>query len=415
MVNQNRLPATWAITTKGRWTLSSFKAALLSESRMLPRINVLLQEHRPLQQRSHSEPYSPFLGTTTSRCQSFRTNAEGIIKLPPLQLSSTTGSFSTHDGTSLPQAVRAPLESSAVMSTPRSALKRNRSCDAVLENSPTLHLYKHVQTGTELSAAKKVHHPQRVLTPISAVKTPSADSKKAFAFISHSQDTFPTKEPAIDNAPLARRKRRRTSKHELNILQSEFEKCPTPNKQKRVMLAEMCSMSEKAIQIWFQNKRQSVKKQQKNHNDIHCEPDKDDEDLTSNSVPPATSHFLTPAAMKLQVENQSHLNTPMSTTLDTISSTPGTMISTTSPTHSKLQTATHQQMSRGQALTFRLKTDNKTLTPIKTSPNNRVNKLINGISTPRTSADVSPTRQRKGFQKPDRAPLGRLDINTINN
>ena len=96
-----------------------------------------------------------------------------------------------------------------------------------------------------------------ILTPLSAVKSiiipsSSKDKKRAFAFITHSQETFPKKEPKIDNAPLARRKRRRTSFQELSILQAEFEKCPAPTKEKRIELADRCHMTEKAIQIWFQ-------------------------------------------------------------------------------------------------------------------------------------------------------------------
>lgn len=84
---------------------------------------------------------------------------------------------------------------------------------------------------------------------------------KSFAFISHSVKTFPSQEPSIDNAPLARRKRRRTSPNELNILNQEFLLGSTPNKLRRVEIAHKVSMTEKAVQIWFQNKRQSLRKQ----------------------------------------------------------------------------------------------------------------------------------------------------------
>lgn len=89
----------------------------------------------------------------------------------------------------------------------------------------------------------------------------SMGSDKAYAFISHSPATFPLQEPAIDNAPLARRKRRRTSPHELSILNKEFTLGTTPNKARRLEIAAKVSMTEKAVQIWFQNKRQSIRKQ----------------------------------------------------------------------------------------------------------------------------------------------------------
>lgn len=98
------------------------------------------------------------------------------------------------------------------------------------------------------------------------------DESKSFAFISHSQETFLLNEPDIDNARLARRKRRRTSALELNILNEEFKLGPTPNKQRRLLIAQKVDMTEKAVQIWFQNKRQAIrkqfKKQNKSENDI---------------------------------------------------------------------------------------------------------------------------------------------------
>lgn len=93
----------------------------------------------------------------------------------------------------------------------------------------------------------------------SPASTPT--DNKAYAFISHSLATFPLQEPSIDNAPLARRKRRRTSPHELNILNQEFALGTTPNKSRRIQIAKKVSMTEKAVQIWFQNKRQSIRKQ----------------------------------------------------------------------------------------------------------------------------------------------------------
>lgn len=89
----------------------------------------------------------------------------------------------------------------------------------------------------------------------------SPTNEKSYAFISHSPVTFPSQEPSIDNAPLARRKRRRTSPNELSILNNEFEIGQTPNKLRRIEIADKVSMTEKAVQIWFQNKRQSLRKQ----------------------------------------------------------------------------------------------------------------------------------------------------------
>lgn len=93
----------------------------------------------------------------------------------------------------------------------------------------------------------------------SKIKTTSSPTKD-FAFISHSPATFPSQEPTIDNASLARRKRRRTSPNELAILNQEFHLVSTPGKAKRLEISKRVNMTEKAVQIWFQNKRQSIRR-----------------------------------------------------------------------------------------------------------------------------------------------------------
>lgn len=82
-----------------------------------------------------------------------------------------------------------------------------------------------------------------------------------YAFISHSIKSFPSKEPKIDNIQLARRKRRRTNSKDLEILQREFDLNDNPNKLRRQRIASMVNMNERAVQVWFQNKRQLRKKQ----------------------------------------------------------------------------------------------------------------------------------------------------------
>lgn len=108
--------------------------------------------------------------------------------------------------------------------------------------------------------------PISIITPSTSVsfkkRKSSFDDSKSFAFISHSQETFLSNEPNIDNARLARRKRRRTSPTELAVLKSEFKKGTTPNKQRRMLIADMVDMTEKAVQIWFQNRRQAMRKVQ---------------------------------------------------------------------------------------------------------------------------------------------------------
>ncbi|QPG75735.1 hypothetical protein FOA43_003095 [Brettanomyces nanus] len=96
-------------------------------------------------------------------------------------------------------------------------------------------------------------------TPMKRKRTPSKAEKK-YAFISHNQTTFLSCEPSIDNARLARRKRRRTSPTELAVLLAEFKKGSTPNRARRNEIASKVDMTEKAVQIWFQNRRQALRK-----------------------------------------------------------------------------------------------------------------------------------------------------------
>lgn len=56
------------------------------------------------------------------------------------------------------------------------------------------------------------------------------------------------------------RKRRRTSPDELQILEYEFARNSRPCKEDRERIAALTSKDEKAVQVWFQNKRQSFRR-----------------------------------------------------------------------------------------------------------------------------------------------------------
>lgn len=105
------------------------------------------------------------------------------------------------------------------------------------------------------STGKPHHHGQVPHTPSSV-----PPQQPQYAFISHSITSYPSNEPQIDNARLARRKRRRTSPTELALLEQEFARNQKPPKHIRVDIARRVDMTEKAVQVWFQNKRQSVRK-----------------------------------------------------------------------------------------------------------------------------------------------------------
>ncbi|CCK69388.1 Yhp1p KNAG_0C02770 [Huiozyma naganishii CBS 8797] len=89
----------------------------------------------------------------------------------------------------------------------------------------------------------------------------SSSSRKRFSFITHSKETFPKK--LINGEEVSSKpKRRRTTKEQKDILKKAFERNKAPNKQEKLELAKKCNMSEKAIQVWFQNQRQYIRKEQ---------------------------------------------------------------------------------------------------------------------------------------------------------
>ncbi|PUU75060.1 hypothetical protein B9Z19DRAFT_1091171 [Tuber borchii] len=102
------------------------------------------------------------------------------------------------------------------------------------------------------------------MDPIAEPHPGSGNGNSGYAFITHSQETLPLNlPPSIDNATLARRRRRRTSAHDQAILEEEYRKCDRPDKSKRREITAKVQMGEKEVQIWFQNKRQSTRRKSK--------------------------------------------------------------------------------------------------------------------------------------------------------
>ncbi|KAF2140638.1 uncharacterized protein K452DRAFT_273338 [Aplosporella prunicola CBS 121167] len=98
--------------------------------------------------------------------------------------------------------------------------------------------------------------------------TPSADSAKplspssgSLAFLVHSPDTVQRNlPPDVDNKPLARQKRRRTSPEDQKILEAEYSLNSKPDKMQRQKIVERVALGEKEVQIWFQNRRQNTRR-----------------------------------------------------------------------------------------------------------------------------------------------------------
>jgi hypothetical protein len=74
-----------------------------------------------------------------------------------------------------------------------------------------------------------------------------------YAFISTSSTTFhpenPLENAIIDNPALVRRRRRKTSARELEVLEMAFKECDKPSKEVREQIARQTGMDAKAVQV----------------------------------------------------------------------------------------------------------------------------------------------------------------------
>ncbi|EPS44848.1 hypothetical protein H072_1197 [Dactylellina haptotyla CBS 200.50] len=94
--------------------------------------------------------------------------------------------------------------------------------------------------------------------------SPAPAQTQTFAFITHSPATLPNNlPPEVDDASLARRRRRRTSHKDQAILEAEFAVCDRPDRNKRKEIADLVGLKEKQVQIWFQNRRQTTRRKSK--------------------------------------------------------------------------------------------------------------------------------------------------------
>ena len=89
-------------------------------------------------------------------------------------------------------------------------------------------------------------------SPSDAIAQPQRPSSSpSYAFLVHSQDTLKhTLPPEVDNASIARQKRRRTSPEDQAILEAEYLKDPKPDKAARKAIADRVrGMGDKEVQV----------------------------------------------------------------------------------------------------------------------------------------------------------------------
>lgn len=215
-----------------------------------PQHQVEEQQSKPLLKQEHpSSPHSAPVSPTRQGSTDLFSH-----KITPASASATT---TAHPLPTVKTPVRLPSFDSIKFENrpPQPVLHHSKSFNVVPQQIPTPTSQPQL-----LQAQGLAGHPNLVSPLV---------EKRSYAFISHSPSTFPSQEPAIDNAQLARRKRRRTSPLELSILQAEFEKGQTPNRTRRLDIAKRVNMTEKAIQIWFQNRRQTLRRQSNAEREIH--------------------------------------------------------------------------------------------------------------------------------------------------
>ncbi|KAF2451912.1 hypothetical protein P171DRAFT_426344 [Karstenula rhodostoma CBS 690.94] len=95
-------------------------------------------------------------------------------------------------------------------------------------------------------------------SPLPSSPASSRHSDGEIAFLNHSPNTVANSlPPDVDNKPLARQKRRRTSKEDEEVLKAEYQRNPKPDKAARIEIVSKVALGEKEVQIWFQNKRQN--------------------------------------------------------------------------------------------------------------------------------------------------------------
>ncbi|KAG0052585.1 hypothetical protein BGZ83_002410 [Gryganskiella cystojenkinii] len=100
------------------------------------------------------------------------------------------------------------------------------------------------------------HHQSPSVHPFDQHQTSPSTPKKTLNWVnalpSHFDATSPESHP--------RKRRRRTNREELDILEDAFAKNLLPDATTRQELGERLGMSVRAVQIWFQNRRQTLRK-----------------------------------------------------------------------------------------------------------------------------------------------------------
>ncbi|RUS21922.1 hypothetical protein BC937DRAFT_91041 [Endogone sp. FLAS-F59071] len=118
------------------------------------------------------------------------------------------------------------------------------------------------QTPTALEADSDISPSKDVNVPLATTskRAPSRSTSrgtglKVFNWVNTAPQNFDTK-----TAMQPKQRRRRTNREELSILEAAFQENHLPDARARELLAEKLAMTTRAVQVWFQNKRQTMRK-----------------------------------------------------------------------------------------------------------------------------------------------------------
>ncbi|GAA5829606.1 hypothetical protein JCM11251_000218 [Rhodosporidiobolus azoricus] len=128
--------------------------------------------------------------------------------------------------------------------------------------APSHHPYAHLDHSYQYPLNQ--HHPAPHTPQPQPQPHPSETPASSFpSTASCTSASFPSQMPPQGTAenPLIPKRRRRTTPAELAILDSEYRQNPRPDPLERARIAERLGMTARAVQVWYQNRRQKEKKE----------------------------------------------------------------------------------------------------------------------------------------------------------
>ncbi|KAI8902640.1 Homeodomain-like protein [Globomyces pollinis-pini] len=97
-----------------------------------------------------------------------------------------------------------------------------------------------------------------------------------------------------------KKRRQRTSQSQLSALKAMFEINPLPTAKQRVEMSKVTGMTPRAVQVWFQNRRQNLKRNQRPPSPVSMS--------SRQSTPEPESEFLDHQAVDALLDLCSKLN-----------------------------------------------------------------------------------------------------------